>query len=328
MIDNRCFACNKPSELTKEHIIPQAIGGRLKAALYCKTCNETLGRELDAEVSKQFGYIGTLLNIRRERGKPQSFEVEERTSGITLISNGKNLRRKDPIVEIESADGEKLDSSDITARSEKDLKKICAGIEKRYKVSGKGKTFQDVHPGPTDIERTITIDNALLRRAVSKIAYGFLCTKISKNIILSPPFEVVRAHIGTDRGPALACANFIHTRFMTDYIRPLHKIHVALNKRDKLVVGYVSLFGIFRFTVLLAEDYESKLEWPALDYTFDPVRLKEVVGNDNFRAPQLTKANILHPKQAKKFIQDELHRAYKMIYAYSNNIKFIGGELS
>ena len=189
------------------------------------------------------------------------------------------------------------------------------------------KTFQEVHPGPTDTTHEITIDNTLLRRAVSKIAYSFLCIKVPKDVILSTAFEEVRAYIKAGKGPALSSANFIHTQFMTDHIRPLHKIHVALIRGDKLVVGYVSLFGIYRFTVLLSEEFESQFEWPGLDYTFDPVRLQEVVGNEKFRAPHITKENILHPKQSKKFVLGELHKGHKVIENYVDNYKFIEGEL-
>ena len=167
-----------------------------------------------------------------------------------------------------------------------------------------------------------------IRRAVSKIAYGFLCIKLSGDVILSLPFEAVREYIKNGKGSHRACANFIHTQFMTDHIRPLHKIHVALDKKEKTVVGYVSLFGIYRFTILLAENFESKLEWPDLDYTYDPVRLEEVVGNENFRAPRLTKEQILHPRQSKQFIQDELCKGYKVIDGYIHDFKFLDGELS
>ena len=325
---NSCFACKKPQTLTLEHIIPESIGGRLKARLYCKTCNDTFGHALDDEISKQFGWIGTLLNIKRERGDPQPYEVKEVTSGTTLVFDGKGLKRKRPIVKVESIDGRKLDLADITARSEKELKEICTSIQERYEIPGGIKTFQDIHPGPTDAEKEITIDNVLLRRAVSKIAYGFLCIKLPKDIILSSQFEAIRQYMKTGEGPALACANFIHTRFMTDHVRPLHKIHVALNRRENFVAGYVSVFGIYRFTVLLAEDFESKFEWPGLDYTFDPVRLEQVVGNDNFRTPQLSKENILHPKQSKEFVLNELNKGHTVIERYVQKYRFLGGELS
>ena len=189
-------------------------------------------------------------------------------------------------------------------------------------------TFKDVHPSPTDTEKEITIDNTLLRRAITKIAYSFLCTKLPKDIILLSPFEAVRAFIKTGKGQALARTNFVHTQFMKDGVRPLHKIHVALNRRERLVVAFVSLFGIYRFAVLLAEEFESKFEWPGLDYTFDPVRIAQVFGNDNFRAPLLTKENILCPKQSKEFIQNELIKGLKVIDGYDDKFKFLSGELS
>jgi hypothetical protein len=327
-MNTRCFVCKEPRSLTVEHIIPQAIGGTLKAKLFCKECNDVFGHALDDEISKQFGWVGTLLKIKRKRGKGQPYEVKEIKSGTAFLFDGKGLKRKNPVVKIASKDRKKLDFADVTARSERELQEICASIRMHYEVPGGIDTFQDVHPSPIDAEHVMTIDNTLLRRAVSKIAYGFACIKLPQSIIFSSAFEAVRQYIKTEEQPFLACANFIHTRFMTDHIRPLHKVHVALNRNQRLLVGYVSLFGICRFTVLLAENFESELEWPGLDYTFDPVRRKQVVGNDNFRAPQLTKENVLHPKQSKDFVVAELHKGYKVIESYVAKFKFLGGEFS
>ena len=323
-----CFICKKHRTLTWEHIIPQSIGGKLKEKLYCKECNETFGHTLDDEISKQLGWIATLLNIKRARGKTQPYEVKKVAAGTTLTFDGKNLKRKKPIVKITSSDGKKLDSADITTRSEKELKEICKSIQKRYEVLDEIKTFKDVHPGPTDAEHEMTIDNALLRRAVSKISYGFLCIKLPKDVIFSPPFDAVREYIKAASGPALACANFVHTQFMTDYSRPLHKIHVALNRGEKLVVGYVSLFGILRFAVLLSKNFESKFEWPGIDYTFDPVRCEQVFGNDNFRVPQLKINDIIRPKQSKEFVLSELNKGNEIITSCVENCKFLDGELT
>ena len=323
-----CFICKKYRTLTIEHIIPQSIGGKLKEKLYCKKCNGTLGHTLDDEISKQLGCIATLLNIKRAQGKRQPYEVKKVTDRTTLTFDGKNLKRKEPIVKITSSDGKKLDSADITARSEKELKEICKSIKKRYEMLSEIKTFKDVHPGPTDVEHEMTIDNALLCRAVSKISYSFLCIKLPKDDIFSPPFDAVREYIKAASVPALACANFVHTQFMTDYSRPLHKIHVALNRREKLVVGYVSLFGFLRFTVLLSNNFESRFEWPGIDYTFDPVRCEQVFGNDNFRVPQLKINDIIQPKQSKEFISSELNKGYEIISSCVENYKFLGGELT
>ncbi len=324
-----CFACKEAKVLTDEHVIPQALGGRLKAKLYCKVCNGNFGKDIDAEITNQFGNIATILKIKRERGKPQPFKVEHIDNKINLVFDGEAFRRKDPIVEIETeADGNTLKSVNITARSKKELENRIKDIKRRYQVHGEIKTFQEVHPGPTDTKYEITIDNTLIRRAVTKIAYSLLCIKVPKDVVLESAFDEVRAYIKDGNGPDLACANFIHTQFMTDYTRPLHKIHIALNKQRKVAVGYVSLFGIYRFTVLLSSKHTSQLEWPGLDYTFDPVRRKEVFGNKSFRAPDLSKKNILHPKQSKELVQQELNRGQKVIESYVDNYELLGTELS
>jgi hypothetical protein len=266
--------------------------------------------------------------VKRARGKPQPYDVKDVKTGTMLVFDGKKMTRKKPIVRITSADGQKLDSADITARSERELKEICTSIQKKYKLSGNMKTFKDVHPSPTDAERIIEIDNALLRRAVSKMAYGLLCIKLTKDLILSSPFDPIRTYIRSGAEQFLAHANFVHTQFMTDHVRPLHKIHVALNRREKLIVGFVSLFGIYRFTVLIAEGYQSILEWPGLDYTYDPVRGAEIIGKESFRAPRLTKENVLHPKQSKAFVCEELDNGTKVIDGYVDRVKFISSEIT
>lgn len=328
-MNGKCFVCENPCVLTEEHVIPQALGGRLKANLYCKSCNGNLGKGIDSEIAKQFGHIATILKIKRERGNPQPFAVvpigKEKNK---LIFDGETLSQKDPIVKIElESDGKKLKSADITTRTQNELKKIRSSLEKKYEVTGESKTFQELHPGPTDACHDFE-DNTLIRRAVTKIAYSLLCVKIPENIIFSSAFEVVRAYIKDGHGTDMACANFVHTQFMTDYMRPLHKIHISLKRNDKVVVGYVSLFGIFRFTVLLSDSFISQFVWPGLDYTFDPVRRQEIFCRDFFRAPTITKENILRPKQSQEFDQNELIKGYKVLESYVDNFEVLRCESS
>jgi hypothetical protein len=327
MID-QCFACKNIKKLTVEHIIPQALGGKFKARLYCKNCNDTFGRELDDILSINYGKIGTLLNIKRERGKIQAFDVLETSTQTPLVFTGKGISRKKPTVILKLKDGKNLEFADVTARTQKELEKIKATLKERYEMSDSAEqeTFREDRPGPIDANFQITIDNISIRRAISKIAYSFLCTKIPKDQILSSSFEGIRNYIKDGTGSDLASANYIHTKFMTDYSRPLHKIHIALNRGKFMVVGFVMLFGIYRFSVLLSDTLVSHLDWPDLDYTFDPVRSRYVYGNDRFRVPALTKENILRPKQLKKFVFNELNTGLKMLENYAEKIKFVRSD--
>lgn len=327
-MDSICFTCRQPKKLTSEHIIPQSLGGRRKAKLYCKECNDFFGREIDNEIAKQFGPLATILKIKRDRGKPQSVELEEAKNKDRLSFDGYTLTRKDPIVEITIDDnGKTLKSADIRARSKKELMEIIKSLQVKYELPHDFQIFEEDRRGPTDLNLSTQPGNKLIKRAIAKMAYNLLCIKAPTTYVLSPPLDDIRSYIQSGYGNDMACANFINTQFMTDYTRPLHKIHVSFNRDDKIVVGYVSLFGMFRFTILLSYSFASELEWADLDYTFDPVRRQEVFGNDRFRAPLITTLDVLHPKQSKSFVQDELNRGEKIIENYVPGFKFLSSEL-
>lgn len=48
----RCILCLKEVPLSREHIIPKALGGILTCSFLCKECNSSLGTRVDAEVKK------------------------------------------------------------------------------------------------------------------------------------------------------------------------------------------------------------------------------------------------------------------------------------
>ena len=49
---NRCIICLKEAPLSREHLIPKALGGILICSFLCKECNSALGTRVDAEVKK------------------------------------------------------------------------------------------------------------------------------------------------------------------------------------------------------------------------------------------------------------------------------------
>ena len=70
------------SNRSLEHIIPNAIGGHLKSKdLICKNCNSNTGQKIDAEISKQLNFFANMLNIERDRGKPQEFKIKDGETG-------------------------------------------------------------------------------------------------------------------------------------------------------------------------------------------------------------------------------------------------------
>ncbi|UKI41461.1 MAG: HNH endonuclease [Candidatus Melainabacteria bacterium] len=64
----KCLFCgNEFEELSKEHIIPNAICGRIKSRnLICKDCNSSLGDEIDNGFNGVYNQVINLFGIKRE----------------------------------------------------------------------------------------------------------------------------------------------------------------------------------------------------------------------------------------------------------------------
>jgi hypothetical protein len=150
------------------------------------------------------------------------------------------------------------------------------------------------------------------------MAYGFFCYKLSTQA-LSPALDEARRYIQTGQGRDLASVNFHHTRFMVDYVRPLHKIHISFDRAAHQIIGFVSIFAMFRYTILLSNTYRSDLEWADLDYTYDPVSQRVVEGNANFRAPRLREDQILSPRESVDMAKQELIAAHRVLERYMPN---------
>jgi hypothetical protein len=322
-----CFSCVQQRRLSYEHIISKALGGRLKRKLYCAPCNNEFGRTIDADLSQKFGHVATTLNIHRESGSNQPFEVTDQETGLALVFDGKHLRRKRPIVKYQkTSDGKKFETIDVTAGSEKQLKQIRKGFRAADSLLNEGVTFQERRPGPIDTMFDIAIDGKLVRRAIAKIAYSLLCDRVPSAAVLSKPFDEIRKYMKGAGDRDLAAANYIHTDWTCDNYRPLHRVVVSTTRAAGLVVGYVTLFGMFRFTALLSNCFVGNLQWPPLDYAYDPVTRK-VVECSMLEVPMLSENQILRPQQSRSLVTSKLLAGSKMIGTYVPGYQPLGIEL-
>ena len=75
-----CAFCAKhltESNASKEHVIPNAIGGRKTINNFiCVDCNNSTGANWDKELVSQLRPLCTMLNINRDRGSNRAFVVE------------------------------------------------------------------------------------------------------------------------------------------------------------------------------------------------------------------------------------------------------------
>ena len=84
-----CFLCG--CEITnrndsEEHVIPQAIGGKLSVwGFVCKSCNDRTGRKWDSVLTQQLNPLSLFFGIVRERGERGDRPDRHRRSGADPV---------------------------------------------------------------------------------------------------------------------------------------------------------------------------------------------------------------------------------------------------
>ena len=113
---------------TKDHVIPNAIGGRKKVRNFiCRSCNSKTGEKWDSELAKQLQPFSTMLDVRRERRENQPIAVET-VSGRKLTWNpGGLLTTYKPTFDQRVENDKTLIT--IQARSTTDLRRILSRSE-------------------------------------------------------------------------------------------------------------------------------------------------------------------------------------------------------
>ncbi|KAB2680961.1 HNH endonuclease [Brucella pseudintermedia] len=109
----KCRLCG--SDLTaandsEAHIIPNALGGRLKPkGILCRTCNTTLDDLADNALVKAFGDWPTLLDIPRDRGQNPPKRLETRDGKVIRVDRDGSLTRVDVLYDVAAIeDGHKV----------------------------------------------------------------------------------------------------------------------------------------------------------------------------------------------------------------------------
>jgi len=153
-------------------------------------------------------------------------------TGNKLLCDGKSLKRKTPIVKRRFQGWqENFDFADVTARSEQELEEnmfIYPADAMTYPAAWRPfRTCTQARPKPNEWWWSTTPCSV---ERFQKIAYGFTCTKLPESVIFS--FGVWDdSAIYKKIWCACSCLRQLspYRISWTDNVRPIHKIHVALN---------------------------------------------------------------------------------------------------
>lgn len=240
---------------TKEHIIPNSIGGRKKVkGFICNTCNSITGQDWDVELNNQLNYFNLLFMIKRGRGTPASERIKTISGKEYLVHHSGVMSPSKPSLEIKKKD--KNHQIRITARNNQEAKKILGGLKRKYKSIDE-----------KSILKNWETKNEYLKEPLSfKVNFGG--PKAGRSLIktaLSLAYDAGIASSFCDKAvqylrdkSAEPCFGYFYTK---DLITnrpprtPLHCVHVYSSPSTGLLLAYIEYFGIQRIIACLSEQY-------------------------------------------------------------------------
>lgn len=278
-----CYLCGcaiTTENKTKEHIIPNALGGKLTSFdIICKSCNSKTGEGMDSNFinSIQKTNLMSLLNINRDRGVNPSIEGQDEEYLYVLEWNQKLQR-----LEGKRRENKPLDNSengiirfeDITPKQAKSilekLKLTYPEInveEQLSKINWSTPYWRD------DVKINITLERPNDIRALVKIAINYF---LFKGGSVSDIQDGINFLIGKDIERYIAF--LIQDEKVYTEGEVSHTIFLSGNPNDRFLYCYINLFSVYSYVVLLNVNYGGKLIQE--QYVYDLKGQNEIQGRN------------------------------------------------
>lgn len=240
---------------TKEHIIPNAIGGRKKVSGFiCNGCNNETGSKWEVELAKQLNPLSLLLGIKRERGKAPSQTFEMSSGQKIKLAHDGQMKSALPTYEETRIDGKVR--IHMTARNEQEAKKRIKGIQKKYPEANIN--FEVNHrtqypDEPINVNLSfggLEVGRSLVKSALAVIHESNVDARCCEQAINYLKFDNAEPCFGYYYSADPIIDRPVGT--------PLHCVYVKGSDLDNSIVGYVELFGYQRMALCLSSNYQGE----------------------------------------------------------------------
>lgn len=261
-LPKKCALCS--SEITnendsKEHIIPNSIGGRKKVkGFICSICNRKFGNDWDAELASQLNWFSLIIGIKREsgRGEPQAHVIETIDGTRLRIHPDGTMTPEKPVFKIIKT-GEQTKLS-IQARTTKEYKEMIKGAKKIYPKLDEYQALKEAKFTETPLESPIKVNlqwgGPLFGRSVVKTAFAFSSKEGISHQLCGDAINYLK-NADCENAPPYG---FFYIRDLvknrpTDKL--FHCVAILGDETKRRLIAYVEYFGLIRFVVNLCSDY-------------------------------------------------------------------------
>jgi HNH endonuclease len=282
-----CYVCDevitKETE-TEEHILLNAIGGKLKSKkLICKGCNSDFGSEIDDSLAKQLNPIANLLDIKRDRGNPQNVKGTYNNKDILIEPGGK--------LKLARAYTEKNENMfHIEASSERQAREVLKGLKRKHSNINIDEQLNNAKRSKSYLP-SVTINMNFggeeASRAICKTAVNFFICNGGN------PEEIKHLLPYIKGSEEEAEVYFYYPKSEVFYKGKKEVLHTLLlvgDPQQKHLYVYVELFNEFKMVVFINKEYEGESIYQSYHYN--------VVTNEVVEYDEPVK---IHPQQLKRY---------------------------
>lgn len=259
----KCYVCDveiTSENETEEHILLNAIGGKLKSKkLICKSCNSEFGSGIDDTLARQLNPIANLLDIKRDRGNPQNVKGTYNNKDI-LIEPGGKLKLARAYVETNE------NMFHIEASSIRQAKEALKGLKRKHpeidideeiKKANRNKSYLP------SVNINMDFGGEEASRALCKMAVNFFIYHGGK------PEEIkhLLPYIKGNEEEAEVYYYYPKSEvFYKDEKEVLHTLILVGDPQKKHLYVYVELFNEFKMVVFINKEYEGEPIYQSYHY--------------------------------------------------------------
>jgi len=273
-----CWHCKEEitdKNKSEEHIIPNAIGGRLKSSdLICKPCNGGFGSEIDKKFIDQFKVICNLIDVNRQRGKAQDITVKSEEGEYYRERKG-DLKFRQPKTSLENID-EKSKKFKITGSRQKDVINALRKFQKEHpkvdveEISSTLKRTRELVDQNTTINAPII--NEETYRGALKVLINYCIQSGVEQRELNKGIQFLKGEVQDfDIKPFYAQDYKINKEVKS----VLHSILIIGSKSEKILFGIAEFFNAYRYISILSDNYTG--EDISKSYAYNVLTSKELI---------------------------------------------------
>lgn len=243
---------------SKEHIIPQAIGGRKKVKNFtCTECNRKTGDMWDVVLAKELNPLSLFFKIKKERSDVPSETLTTVTGEKYVVSEEGKITLTKPLYREEHIPEENKTLIHIQARNEKEAKEQIRRAKKNHPQLDIDPLMDQVKMSYSYCDEYFNISIGSFDEPCTKsIVKTAMAMAVDNNISFNN-CEYAKKYLLED--PEQYCFGYFYD---TDLIVnrpigvPLHCIFLKGDPDIGVLWAYVEYFGIHRGLICLSEAYQ------------------------------------------------------------------------